>query len=191
MLLGMASYQDEDWRRLGAAVRSARYRVGVRNTEEWAELVGKTTRTLLGLERGESVGRETLTAVENALSWKPGTATRILDNADLGPVGDGFAGSVAHALRRSRNPELARFTVDEMLDEISGRYLEAVSRLHALGAGERIEWHFDEVGESVLEKKPISDDPQDDFELVARRGHNNRGRQLRDEQDAAAEGSQE
>lgn len=65
-------------RRLGAAVRSARKRRGFRETTDWAAAVGRSGRSLLGFERGESMGDETRERIELALGWPPEVATAIV-----------------------------------------------------------------------------------------------------------------
>lgn len=67
-----------DWRRLGQEIAQARLAAGHRDTAAWADKVGRSTRVLLGLERGERQGRKTLEAVELALEWPAGKAHRIL-----------------------------------------------------------------------------------------------------------------
>lgn len=74
----MADYSFEDWQRLGEAVRKARRLAGRRNTNEWAAHVGRSSRVLLGLERGEPQGDDTLELVERALGWVSGSADRVL-----------------------------------------------------------------------------------------------------------------
>jgi hypothetical protein len=49
----------EDWKALGRAVYSARVKAGYRDTARWAATLGRSTRVVLGLERGEPTGRRT------------------------------------------------------------------------------------------------------------------------------------
>jgi len=81
-----------DYRRLGRAVLRARLAAGFEDTEVWAQKVGRSTRTLLGLERGEkaSAGPKTLALVESALEWSSGTCDALLNTtaASVGPAGD-------------------------------------------------------------------------------------------------------
>lgn len=77
----------EDWKRLGELVREARMQAGHRSTERWAHLVGRSTRVVQGLERGERQGNGTLQRIEAALDWPAGTAHRILaGDQPPGPV---------------------------------------------------------------------------------------------------------
>ncbi len=70
----------------------ARLAAGFEDTEVWAQKVGRSTRTLLGLERGEkaSAGPKTLALVESALEWSSGTCDALLNTtaASVGPAGD-------------------------------------------------------------------------------------------------------
>jgi hypothetical protein len=70
------------WEDLGRAVRSARLALGFSNSRVWAMKVGRTDRVLLGLERGEAVGPNTLALVENALGKAPGWAHRFMAGAE-------------------------------------------------------------------------------------------------------------
>jgi hypothetical protein len=75
-----------NWETLGRAVLSARDRAGYSDTRRWSELVGRSSRMLLGLERGEQVGPKTLARVEGALGWPVGWTHRILaGEADAPP----------------------------------------------------------------------------------------------------------
>lgn len=78
MLSGMKDYRREDWQRLGRAVRQSRRQAGWRNSSEWGSQVGRSTRVLLGLERGEPVGGDTLQLIEYALGWPTGTTDKML-----------------------------------------------------------------------------------------------------------------
>lgn len=75
-----------DWKRLGYYVARRRYELGYKDVRAWATAWSQDgsgthihEKTLLKLERGESVGRSTRTAVETYLGWQPGTCERILD----------------------------------------------------------------------------------------------------------------
>ena len=75
----MNRYTHSDWVRLGDAISRARRAEGFTDTQQWCEIVGRSDRQLLGLERGERVGRGTLRLVEDALDWPAGQAFKILD----------------------------------------------------------------------------------------------------------------
>lgn len=75
-------YTDEAWRAFGRVVHSARIKAGFSDLKAWIEAVGRSDRMLLGLERGEPVGRGTLRNVEAALGWQPGTADGYLERAN-------------------------------------------------------------------------------------------------------------
>ena len=64
----MADYPAEHWAALGRLVYTTRSEL-YPDTKRWASVVGRSSRMLLGLERGEPVGRGTLTKVAKALGW--------------------------------------------------------------------------------------------------------------------------
>ena len=107
----MRMYRSADWSRLGRAVYSARMRAGYQDTKKWADHVGRSTRTLLGLERGEEVGTGTITAIEIALGWPPQWAYSVLNDPSIGPPPARFvspasdADSVTEDEFRYRRPE--------------------------------------------------------------------------------------
>ncbi|WP_292605903.1 hypothetical protein [Nocardioides sp. REDSEA-S30_B4] len=63
----MKTYSPEHWRALGSWVAGARVQAGYSDTKKWAATVGRSTRQVLGLERGEAVGPKTIEAVAQAL----------------------------------------------------------------------------------------------------------------------------
>jgi hypothetical protein len=115
------------------AVQSARIRGGWTEIGDWADAVGRSTRILLGLERGETTGSATLRRIEDLLKWRPGYAGEILadEHADLAP-------NVTRALERGTGPprparDLDEFTTEELLDEVNLRYSSLALELHNLG----------------------------------------------------------
>jgi hypothetical protein len=121
-----------DWKRLGTAIQSARVRAGWEDMSDWVDAVGRTSRVLLGLERGESTGAVTLRRIEELLKWRPGYADEILANesADLAP-------NVTRALERGTHPpaaarDLDEFTTEELLHEVNLRYSSLALELHNL-----------------------------------------------------------
>lgn len=62
-MCGMEKYAAENWQELGRWVQRSRLGAGISDVKEWAELVGRSTRQLQGLERGEPVGSKTLELV--------------------------------------------------------------------------------------------------------------------------------
>lgn len=131
-------YSGDDWRRLGRAVHAARLRLGKADTNDWALTVGRSTRVVLGLERGEPVGRSTLTRVENALGWAPGRAWGILGEATVTesnpqPAAEGTRVAVGHT-RQSPEPYLSRrdpdydsMPIDELQHHVNAA-LEALAK---------------------------------------------------------------
>ena len=84
-------YSPSDWQRLGRAVYTARMkRAAYRDINNWCDAVGRTSRTLYGLERGEPVGPKTITSIEAALGWPEDFAYTVLSNprAPLWPGGE-------------------------------------------------------------------------------------------------------
>lgn len=76
----MTKYSADAWRKLGRRVYQARIRAGFTDTQQWADAVGRSTRMLLGLERGEAVGNGTLDLVAAALEWDPEQPYEILED---------------------------------------------------------------------------------------------------------------
>lgn len=85
----MRDYGKDAWERLGKAVKRARQAKGLGKTADWVHAAGKSDKTLLGLERGEPRGDDTLQAVEQALGWPPGRTYRILDGHGFHALPDG------------------------------------------------------------------------------------------------------
>lgn len=103
----MTRYSLADWKRLGRAVYSARVAEGFGDTQQWCDIVGRSDRMLLGLERGESVGKGTLRLIEDALGWDAGQAFTILDGATP-PTRDAVPASVRDATDEQLIEELRR-----------------------------------------------------------------------------------
>lgn len=126
----MHSYQHPDWVRLGRAVYSARSRSGYGDMTIWADRVGRSTRMLLGLERGERVGRGTLEAIEAALEWPTGHSHAVLSGAVVTAFPVSAAGPSA---------ELAALTDDQLIAELSAR-LASRTRRGTDGTVSPIQW---------------------------------------------------
>lgn len=97
----MADWTPADYTRLGDEVRSARMEHGY-TRQTFAEAVGVSTRTISDIENGDlggrkSFSRETLTAVERALGWWPGSTRAVLDGQSMT---GGSARAYAEALRQ-------------------------------------------------------------------------------------------
>lgn len=76
----MANYPRQAWERLGRTVYRARRSIpSYQHTEDWAGAVGRSSRVLLGLERGEKVGKDTLMRIEELLGWDVDETFRILE----------------------------------------------------------------------------------------------------------------
>lgn len=63
----MTTYPAAHWAALGVWVGRARRAAGYADTLAWAEAVGRSSRVVLGLERGEPAGDRTLQGVARAL----------------------------------------------------------------------------------------------------------------------------
>jgi hypothetical protein len=105
------------WEELGRLVLSERMAAGLGDTAEWAQAVGRSTRMLLGLERGEQVGPKTLTLIEQALGKSPGWAYRYLSGQEPETVGPA-ADPEPYA---ARGPLLEDASLDALLAEIARR----------------------------------------------------------------------
>lgn len=123
-----------DWKRLGTAVQAARLRARYDDMKDWAALVGRSTRQMQGLERGEQVGAPTLRLVETALSWRPGYADAILEDphADLAPEVRRAAPDTTEPLPVEHRA-LDEYTTEELLNEVGARYSEMAYELHRRG----------------------------------------------------------
>lgn len=79
LVVHSARVTGRDWKRLAGFVIAARKDLGYKSRSQFAgALDGVSVRTLGNLERGQSVSRETLAAVERALGWEPGSAEAVL-----------------------------------------------------------------------------------------------------------------
>lgn len=105
----MTKWKHEDWQRLGVAVQDARIDDGLSNIEDWAEAVGRSSKTLYRIEQGRHVSASTLRLVEDALGWDAGRANRILDGME-GP----------EPVRRPK-PDPRQLSNDELLAEVARR----------------------------------------------------------------------
>lgn len=74
---------DRDWKRLGRAIKAQREHLGMATQQDLADRAGVTRQTIQSLEAGTERKRTPATVgkVEKALSWEPGTATRILSES--------------------------------------------------------------------------------------------------------------
>lgn len=84
----MKKYSTDNWRKLGRRVKQARLRAGYKDTQQWADIVGRSSRMLLGLERGEPVGDGTLDLVAAALGWTPEEPYEVLEGIQAASAGE-------------------------------------------------------------------------------------------------------
>ena len=108
-----ARVTGRDWKRLAGFVVAARKDLGYKTRSHFARALDDVSeRTLGNLERGQSVSRETLAAVERALDWEPGSAESILSGGSPRPMRASVPGADDKDLRdqlrrlwRSTTPE--------------------------------------------------------------------------------------
>jgi len=79
----MTKYPIEHWRTLGRYVQRQRLRIEP-DMHEWAGKVGRSTRHLEGLERGEQVGSKTIILVADGLGVDPDFMFAILESGVVG-----------------------------------------------------------------------------------------------------------
>lgn len=127
-------HSHEAWKRLGSAVQAARMRRDDwADTAEWASVVGRSTRVMLGLERGEPTGAKTLRRIEDLLGWPVNYCDKILSDphANLAP---GVPRVLAEQYGYDPPPRaLDSYTTAELLHEVEQRFAETALELHAFG----------------------------------------------------------
>lgn len=107
---------------------------GLANMANWSDAIGRSSRVLLGLERGEPTGAKTLRRIEEVLHWPPGYADRILEDQSADPAPD-----MPPELTERFEPfmpeprPLDAYTTAELLQEIEDRYDELSLEVHSLG----------------------------------------------------------
>lgn len=82
----MKDYPAENWKALGDWVSLARHQTNYSDTQAWAKAVGRSTRILLGLERGESVGAKTIEAIAEVLGVANWSVFGILESGSSANV---------------------------------------------------------------------------------------------------------
>ncbi|UUS30875.1 MULTISPECIES: helix-turn-helix transcriptional regulator [Streptomyces] len=75
---------NRDWARLGRAIKARREQLGMTTQQALADAAGVTRQTVQALEAGRVRSRmpAAMAAIERALQWEPGEASRILTGAD-------------------------------------------------------------------------------------------------------------
>ena len=75
-----------DWKRLGLAIKARREELGLATQQALADAAGVKRQTVNALEKGTERTRmpQTISLVEKALQWEPGTASRILATESTG-----------------------------------------------------------------------------------------------------------
>lgn len=128
----MRKYPTAHWKALGAEVNTSRMQAGYTDTAKWAEAVGRSSRMLLGLERGEPVGAKTIEAIAEALGVANWSLFQVLDTGRRGDWGGGDDSQVDEARRRYEQEtgleadegaaDLMRmFSDEELLAEVAKR----------------------------------------------------------------------
>lgn len=112
--------EHRDWQRLAKAVQTRRQELGV-TVDQLAAQGGPSHQTLRNIERGvrSDYRRLTLTQLEQALGWKPGTAHAILGGTagddPEGWVRADFTGAGARVPAVSKE-QARRAAIDALLD---------------------------------------------------------------------------
>jgi transcriptional regulator with XRE-family HTH domain len=125
-------YPEENWKALGEWVADARAQSGLSDTKAWATAVGRSSRMLLGLERGEPVGPKTIEAVGQALGVEPWALFGILSDPSATSTGPGLSPSRVRDLKSAYEREtglpvaaasvgLQDYTNVELLREVGRR----------------------------------------------------------------------
>ena len=129
----MAEYSLSAWRYLGGQVKTARKQAGYRDIKEWAEVVGRSTRVLLGLERGEKVGDDTLERIETALGWELGHCEVMLTGRPARPDLDAVVIDLV-PMEEGENPVIAAIAADPfLLPEAKNHFLNQYWLLRRVG----------------------------------------------------------
>ncbi|MEU0354931.1 helix-turn-helix transcriptional regulator [Streptomyces cyaneofuscatus] len=76
---------SEDYEALGRAVREARVRQGMTQTQ-LAEVAGVSRATLQNLERGGKLRSLNLVKIESVLGWAPGSVQALLEGGAPSPI---------------------------------------------------------------------------------------------------------
>lgn len=113
----MTDYSAQDWERLGRAVKRSRMNSPeLSSTKIWAARIGRSSRTLLGLERGEPVGDATLFRIENELNWPEGYSWKILDGSAIREEAPSMAW-----IDEPEHIDLEQVSTAELLGEVARR----------------------------------------------------------------------
>lgn len=144
----MKHYDKAARERLGMFITRARLAAGYGDTGKWADAIGRSTRVALGVERGESAGVNTYTAIENALGWLEGTCYRILGGMDLdeaigtGSVGrdsedDGYVAAPGERIEGGASDRAVLDAIEQMRQDVQAmeqRLSERLDRLEGSGS---------------------------------------------------------
>lgn len=125
-MCGMKKYPAENWKALGRWIYEARMQgPDDRDMDEWAKRVGRSTRQLRGLERGEPVGAKTLELVADALGIEQWYLFGRLADPDA-PNGVFLRPSDIEQMKESHAADAGRapisaLTDQQLIDELSRR----------------------------------------------------------------------
>jgi hypothetical protein len=78
----MAYMAKQDWARLADFVIDRRTQLGMKTRRDLSRVTDINDRTIGKLELGQSVSASTMSTIERALGWAPGSWRRILDGGD-------------------------------------------------------------------------------------------------------------
>ena len=190
----MKKYPREHWQALGDLVGTARHQAGYSDTKRWAEAVGRSSRVLLGLERGEPVGPKTIEAIAETLGIANWSLFEALDRGRANDWGASTDAEVAEARKRYQDETgleadddggspLSFVSDEELLKELARRLADRpLSRTERRMLEARAIWEgaSDEHAAALADDGRLAPAARD----VGRRGT---VRRLREEQDRAGE----
>lgn len=131
-MCGMKKYPAENWKALGRWIYEARMQgPDDRDMDEWSKKVGRSTRALRGLERGEPVGPKTLELVADALGLEQWYLFGRLADPQA-PSGVALRPRDVDRMKRvqaedSVSPVLADISDHELVNELSRRLARATA----------------------------------------------------------------
>ena len=171
----MRKYPEEHWKALGKLIHDERLKKGLSRMDVFARAVGRSTRTLQGLERGEPVSESTLECVADVLE----IPVHIFYVALADPGHEFVAGG------RGEVPNLMLATDDELVYEIARRFNQSrteASRLQIekLSLEEQLETlrGVAQISDEAAPEQPTASFDPSGYTLAARRGRS-QGKQLR------------
>lgn len=175
----MRKYPEEHWKALGKLIHDERLKKGLSRMDVFARAVGRSTRTLQGLERGEPVSESTLELVADVLE----IPVHIFYVALSDPGHEFVAGG------RGEVPNLTLATDDELVYEIARRFNQSRTeatqlQIEKLSLEEQLESlrSVAQISDEATPKQPQAQLNPNDYALAARRGRSV-GKMLRSQEE--------